>query len=267
MRDRDQGSVWTHDGRTEENSMTGRLQGKTALVTGGTAGIGRAIAEAFTREGARVVIAGRDARRGHVAAEAIGGGATFVQADVSSVAGVRGLAHAATEALGQVDILVNNAGIGAFAPTDALAEADYDAMFATNVKGTYYLTAALAPGMAERGAGRVINITTMVAAFGLAGFAAYGASKAAIDLLTKAWAAEYGPSGVTVNAIAPGPVRTEGAEDRGRGAALDQLASAAPAGRAGRPEEIAAAAVYLASDEAAFVHGAILPVDGGRVAT
>ena len=185
---------------------------------------------------------------------------------MSSVEGVRGLARAATEALGRVDILVNNAGIGAFAPTPALAEADYDAMFATNVKGTYYLTAALAPGMAERGAGKVINISTMVAAFGMAGFAAYGASKAAIDLLTKAWAAEYGPAGVTVNAIAPGPIRTEGAEDRGRGAAQDKLASAAPAGRTGRPEEIAAAAVYLASDEAAFVHGAILPVDGGRAA-
>jgi len=250
----------------KESSMTMRLQGKTALITGGTAGIGRAIAQAFTREGARVVVAGRDAGRGGAAVESIGKDATFVKADVSSLEDVRGLARAATEMLGQVDILVNNAGIAAFAPTHDLAEADYDALFATNVKGTYYLTAALAPGMAQRGAGKVINITTMAASFGMPGLAAYGASKAAVELLTKAWAAEYGPSGVNVNAIAPGPIRTEGATDSGRGAALDRLASAAPAGRAGRPEEIAAAAVYLASDEAAFVHGAILPVDGGRVA-
>jgi len=247
----------------KESTMTMRLQGKTALITGGTAGIGRAIAEAFAREGARVVVAGRDAGRGQAAAASIGAGATFVPADVSSVEGVRGLARAATEALGQVDILVNNAGGGAFGATDALAEADYDALFATNVKGTYYLTAALAPGMAERGSGKVINITTMVARFGMSGMAAYGASKAAVELLTKAWAAEYGPSGVNVDAIAPGPIRTE----RTAGSAMqDRLASAAPAGRAGRPEEIAAAAVYLASDEAAFVHGAILPVDGGRTA-
>ncbi|HWE62288.1 MAG TPA: SDR family oxidoreductase, partial [Chloroflexota bacterium] len=228
--------------------MTMRLQGKTALITGGTAGIGRAIAQAFTREGARVVIAGRDTERGHAAAAAIGGRATYIEADMSLMADVRGLARAATEALGQVDILVNNAGIGVFSPTAELAEADYDALFATNTKGTYFLTAALAPAMAERGTGRVINITTMVAHFGMSGFAAYGASKAAIDLLTKAWAAEYGPSGVNVNAIAPGPVRTERS-----GPGLDQMASAAPAGRPGRPEEIAAAAVYLASEEAAFV--------------
>jgi NAD(P)-dependent dehydrogenase (short-subunit alcohol dehydrogenase family) len=244
--------------------MTNRLQGKTALITGGTAGIGRAIAEAFTREGARVVVAGRDAGRGQAATASIGERATFVQADVSSVEGVRGLARAATDALGQVDILVNNAGMASFAPAHELAEADYDATFATNVKGPYYLTAALMPAMAARGSGKVINITTMAASFGMPGLAAYGASKAAVELLTKVWAAEYGPSGVNVNAIAPGPVRTEPSGAQADFA--DQVGSLAPAGRAGQPEEIAAAAVYLASDEAAFVHGAILPVDGGRAA-
>jgi NAD(P)-dependent dehydrogenase (short-subunit alcohol dehydrogenase family) len=149
-----------------------------------------------------------------------------------------------------------------FSPTHDLAEAGYDAMFAINVKAPYYLTAALAPAMAMRGSRKVINMTTMAASFGMQGLAAYGASKAALELLTNAWIAEYGPSGVNVNASAPGPVHT--AVERRRMA--DQLGSTTPAGRAGQPEEIAAAAVYLASEEAAFVHGAILPVDGGRTA-
>jgi len=244
--------------------MTTRLQGKTALITGGTSGIGRAIAQAFTQEGARVVVAGRDEERGHAAVRSIGGDVTFVQADMSSLGDVRGLARAATEALGHVDILVNNAGAFPFSSTAETDEAAFDTVMSTNVKGTFFLTAALAPGMATRGSGKVINITTMVASFGMPGLAAYGASKAAVDLLTKVWAAEYGPSGVNVNAISPGPVRTEGTAAMGEG--VDQMASVAPAGRVGRPEEIAAAAVYLASDEASFVHGATLAVDGGRTA-
>jgi NAD(P)-dependent dehydrogenase (short-subunit alcohol dehydrogenase family) len=244
-----------------------RLAGKTALITGGSAGIGRAIAQAFVREGARVVIAGRDVARGTATVQgikAVGGEATFVQADLTSVADTQALARAATETLGQVDILVNNAGSFIFAPTEALDEAAFDTMMDTNVKGTFFLTAALAPGMAERGSGAIINITTMVAYFGMPAAAAYGASKAAVDLLTKAWAAEYGPRGVRVNAISPGPVRTEGTAAMGEG--LDQLASLAPAGRPASPEEIAAAAVFLASDEASFVYGATLAVDGGRTA-
>jgi NAD(P)-dependent dehydrogenase (short-subunit alcohol dehydrogenase family) len=244
-----------------------RLAGKTALVTGGTSGIGRATAEAFAREGAYVAITGRDEARGREVVAAItaaGGRATFIRADLISLPEVQQLAHHATAALGRVDILVNNAGIFTFAPTEALDEAAYDAMMATNVKAPFFLTAALAPAMAERGTGKIINITTMVAYFGMPAAAAYGASKAAVDLLTKAWAAEYGPRGVNVNAISPGPVRTEGTAAMGEG--LDQLASLAPAGRPARPEEIAAAAVYLASEESDFVHGATLAVDGGRVA-
>jgi NAD(P)-dependent dehydrogenase (short-subunit alcohol dehydrogenase family) len=237
------------------------------LVTGGTSGIGRAIAEAFAREGAQVAITGRDEPRGRavVAAIATGGGkVTFIKADLTSLSEVQRLAQRASDALGQVDILVNNAGIFTFSATEALDEATYDAMMVTNVKAPFFLTAALAPAMARRGKGKIINITTMVAYFGMPGASGYGASKAAIDLLTKAWAAEYGPRGVNVNAIAPGPVRTEGTAGMGKG--LDQLASLAPAGRPARPEEIAAAAVYLASDESDFVHGATLAIDGGRTA-
>lgn len=244
-----------------------RLQGKTALITGGTSGIGRAIADAFTREGARVVITGRDAARGQAAVREItmaGGTATFIQSDVSSLDDVRDLAREAVEVLGQIDILVNNAGIYRFAPAAQTDEANFDAMMAINVKGPFFLTAALAPGMMERGSGKIINITTMVAYFGLPGAAAYGASKAAVDLLTKAWAAEYGPRGVNVNAISPGPVRTEGAVLLGD--VPEQLAAQSPAGRTADPREIAALAVYLASDDAAYVHGATIPVDGGRTA-
>ena len=145
-----------------------------------------------------------------------------------------------------------------------MTEADFDAVFALNVKAPYFLVAELAPEMAKRGHGAIINVTTMVAEFGAAGMSLYGASKAALVLLTKSWAAEYGPQGVRVNAVSPGPTRTEGTAPMGEN--LDQLAAAGPAGRPGSPQEIAEAIVFLATDRASFVHGAILPVDGGRIA-
>jgi NAD(P)-dependent dehydrogenase (short-subunit alcohol dehydrogenase family) len=244
------------------------LTGSTALITGATSGIGRATATQLATLGAHVVLAGRDGTRGEQAVAAIraaGGRADFVAADLQDEASARALALAATElGGGHVDILVNSAGIFPFGPTDQTPEIDFDAVFAVNVKVPYYLVAALAPEMAKRGHGAIVNVTTMVAEFGAAGMGLYGSSKAALVLLTKSWAAEFGPSGVRVNAVSPGPTRTEGTA--GMGEALDQLAAAGPAGRPAAPEEIASAIAYLAGSDASFVHGAILPVDGGRIA-
>lgn len=247
--------------------MSAELSGSTALVTGGTSGIGRATAVALAGLGAHVVLSGRDAGRGAEVVETIraaGGKADFVAAELTDAASARSLADRAREVGGPIDVLVNNAGIFPTGPTADFPEADFDAVFATNVKVPFYLVAALAPEMAARGHGAIVNVSTMVALRGMAGMAVYGASKAAVELMTKAWAAEFGPSGVRVNAISPGPTRTEGTAVFGDG--LDELASAGPAGRVAAPEEIAAAIAFLVTGGSSFVQGAILPVDGGRAA-
>ena len=165
---------------------------------------------------------------------------------------------------GHIDILINNAGIFPFGPTHETTEDVFDRVYALNVKVPYFLVAALAPLMAQRGKGAIVNVSTMVADYGAAGMSLYGSSKAAINLLTKAWAAEYGPSGVRVNAVSPGPTRTEGTEAMGE--ALEQLAAQAPAGRPATADEIAEAIVFLATERASFIYGATLAVDGGRTA-
>jgi NAD(P)-dependent dehydrogenase (short-subunit alcohol dehydrogenase family) len=245
------------------------LTGKTALVTGATSGIGRATALALAAAGATVAVSGRDKDKGQAVVDSIkaaGGSATFVAADLVDAAAATDLAARATDALGgRVDILVNNAGIFPFGPTASIDEATVDAVYALNVKAPWFLVAALAPAMAEQRSGAIVNVTTMVADFGAEAMGLYGSTKAALTLLTKSWAAEFGPNGVRVNAISPGPTRTEGTAAMGD--ALDQLASMAPAGRPATPEEIAAGIVFLASDDASFVHGAILAADGGRSAT
>jgi NAD(P)-dependent dehydrogenase (short-subunit alcohol dehydrogenase family) len=251
-----------------EKEETMRLQGKTALVTGATSGIGEAIALAFAREGAQVVITGRNASRGQVVVEKIredGGSAHLVVADLTSRKGVDHLIAETYKAVGHIDILVNNAGIFPMADTALIDEATFDEVFATNVKAPFYLTAAFAPQMVERGAGKIINITTVLAHKGLSGGSIYGASKAALTLLTRSWAAEFGPGGVNVNAIVPHLVRTPGTE--GSIEVLEQIANALPARRYGLPSEIAEAALYLASSAADYVHGVTLPVDGGFLAT
>ncbi|MGW5360804.1 SDR family NAD(P)-dependent oxidoreductase [Actinopolymorpha pittospori] len=244
-----------------------QLRGKSALVTGGNSGIGRAAAIALAELGAHVVITGRDEVRGSQVVETIrsaGGRADFLASDLSDKASVRSLASRTRNLVGDVDILVNNAGIYPFGPTDQTTEENFDSVFALNVKAPFFLVAEFAPEMAKRGSGAIINLSTMVAEFGAAGMALYGASKAALVLLTKSWAAEYGPHGVRVNAVSPGPTRTEGTAVMGED--LDTLAATAPAGRPGSAQEIAEAITFLATDRSSFVHGAVLPVDGGRVA-
>jgi len=236
------------------------LEGQKALVTGATSGIGRAIALRLARDGAEVVVHGRDAGRGMTVVDAItaeGGRARFVAADVGDAGAVTRLAEEA----GDVDILVNNAGFSWFGPTPDLGAERFDAMFASNVRSAYLLVAALAPKMAARGNGSIVNVSSMAAQVGLAGGAAYSATKASLAAMTRSWAAEFSP-GVRVNAIAPGPVNTAGAAPD-RTALLGETTLLK---RAAEPEEIADAVAFLVSPEAAYFTGATIAHDGGRTA-
>ena len=232
-----------------------------ALVTGATSGIGQAAAFALADQGFEVIVHGRDIVRGAETVKAIearGGRARFVAGDLSE----SGAATALAAAVGPVDVLINNAGFSWFGPTDKLDEATFDELFAANVRSSYQLVAALAPGMAERGHGSIVSVDSMAGHVGLSGAAAYGATKAALTAMSRAWAAEYSPSGVRVNTVAPGPAYTGGAEEE----LITGLGATTLLGRAAQPEEIAEVIAFLASDKASYITGALIPVDGGRTA-
>ncbi len=236
------------------------LEGQRALVTGATSGIGRAVALQLARDGAEVVVHGRDVARGAETVQEItaaGGKASFVAADLGDLADVERLAHD----VGEVDILINNAGISAFGPTAEFDPAVFDKMFASNVRAPFFLVATLAPGMAARGRGSIVSLSSMAGGVGLVGGAAYGATKASLEAMTRAWAAEYSESGVRVNAIAPGPVYTpspSGPEF------ITALGETTPMHRASQPEEIAEVIAFLASPRASYITGTTVAADGGR---
>lgn len=240
----------------------------TALITGGTSGIGRAVANKLAQSGVHVLVVGRNSQRGdNTVAEirSAGGQADFIASDLRDAASAREVARKAVElGNGQVDILINNAGVYPFGPTHETSEELFDRVYSLNVKAPYFLVAELAPLMAKKGSGAIVNVSTMVADYGAYGMSLYGSTKAAINLLTKVWTAEYGPSGVRVNVVSPGPTRTEGTEAMGEG--LERLAAEAPARRPATADEIAEAIVFLATDRASFIQGAKLAVDGGRTA-
>jgi NAD(P)-dependent dehydrogenase (short-subunit alcohol dehydrogenase family) len=236
------------------------LEGQRGLVTGATSGIGRAVALQLAREGAEVLVHGRDDARGAETVSEItdaGGRASFVAADLGEAADVEWLASE----VGDVDILVNNAGIALFGPTAEFDLAAFDKMFASNVRAPFLLVAAFAPGMASRGHGSIVSVSSMAGGIGLAGGAAYGATKASLEAMTRAWAVEYSASGVRVNAIAPGPVYTPSPSGPDF---ITALGETTPMRRASQPEEIAEVVAFLVSPRASYVTGTTVAADGGR---
>jgi NAD(P)-dependent dehydrogenase (short-subunit alcohol dehydrogenase family) len=243
---------------------TKELAGKKALVTGATSGIGRSIAVRLAEAGATVYLTGRRAELGKETValiEQAGGTGHFIVSDVASVDDVRKLA----EEVGEVDVLVNNAGIFPFSPTAEQSVDVYQQVFDVNVRGTYFLTAALAPAMVAKGKGSIVNVSSIAAVIGTPVGSVYNASKAAMDALTRSWATEFGPGGVRVNSVAPGPVATDKALAEA-GEVFDAIAKDLPLQRVGQPEEIAEAVLFLASDKASFITGSVITADGGYVA-
>lgn len=255
--------------------MSGRLAGKMALITGGASGIGFSIARLFLREGASVSIV-------DLSVDAIDDAVVRLSSDGARVAGfrasvtddaaLRGAIAVAAERFGAADVLVNNAGTACLGTVADTSNADFERVMSVNVRGTFFASRAVLPAMIERGSGSIVNIGSVAGIVGTPGMAAYCASKGAVVALTRQMAADYSRLGIGTNCICPGTVAET---DLGRTLLNTDVSDAAkqrrlakyPAGRFGEPDEIAEAAVFLASDAASFVTGAILPVDGAMTAT
>ncbi len=240
------------------------LTGKTALVTGSTRGIGRAIAQALVQAGAKVAVCGREQAKAEAVAKELGGTAMGVALDVGDTASIEAAVAGVVQAFGTVDILVNNAGITKDNLLLRLDDEQWDAVLDANLKGAFRTVKACLKGMMKKRHGRIINITSVVGLIGNKGQANYAASKAGLVGFTKSVAKEYASRGITANCVAPGYIETD------MTAALPEEARAAlfqhiPLERLGRPEDIAGAVLYLSSDLASYITGQVLVVDGGMV--
>ncbi|MCO5999444.1 SDR family NAD(P)-dependent oxidoreductase [Actinoallomurus rhizosphaericola] len=244
-------------------------RGSWAMVTGSTSGIGRETALRLAEDGYSIVVCGRDSGRAaetRKLIESAGGRAVDLVADFNDPAAVRRLVAETNEALdgAPLDVLVNNAGGGGFAPTEDTSEEMFDAAFNLNVKAPYILVGAFAPAMAQRGRGAIVNVGSLSTTMAASGTSAFQAAKGALSMLTKSWTAEYGPRGVRVNSVDPGHILTP-ANEQIRDMMGGYLAGL-PAGRGGRPEEVAEAIRFLVSPRASYIQGVVLTVDGGKTA-
>jgi NAD(P)-dependent dehydrogenase (short-subunit alcohol dehydrogenase family) len=252
-----------------------KLTGTVALITGGTSGIGRATAVLFASEGASVAITGRDEARGTevvAAIDAAGGEGLFERADVRSADDCARAVARTVDAFGRIDVLFNNAGVYVANDVPGCDEDEWDLQVDTSLKGAYLMSRAALPHMIEQGSGAIVHCSSGWGIVGGARAAAYCAAKGGLILLTKAMAIDHGPQGIRVNAVCPGDTETpmEHEDARNQGMAWDDYVLAATEGRPiprmGRPEEVARAVRYLASEDASFVTGVALAVDGGGVA-
>ncbi|MES2570743.1 MAG: glucose 1-dehydrogenase [Verrucomicrobiota bacterium] len=247
------------------------LEKKITLITGAGSGIGAATAEMFARAGACVFVTDRDEASGHAVVQRIaaaGGDASFLPLDIAEEPQCAEVARAVIQRNGSLDILVNNAGIGHVGTTATTSGEDLDRLYAVNVRGTFNMTKAFFPAMLARRSGVVVNIASIGGLIGLRDRLAYTVTKHAVVGLTRAMALDHARDGIRINAICPGRVQTPWVTQRladypDPKAAYEEMCATQPMGRMGRPEEIAAAALYLASDEAAFITGATLTPDGG----
>lgn len=241
------------------------LAGRSVVVTGGSKGIGRGIARVFVDAGAQVLITGRDEAALASAAEKLGGGTSFVVTDVGDRAQCDAMAAAAVDRHGGIDVLCANAGIFPSARLDAMTEQDLDEVLSTNVKGTIFSVQACLDALTRSDLGRVIVTSSITGPFtGFPGWSHYGASKAAQLGFLRTAAMELAPRGITINAVLPGNVRTEGLDDLGQDY-LDAMAATVPQKRLGSVADIGNAALFFATEEAGYITGQALVVDGGQI--